>query len=461
MSQAIIVNLEEKDSRSMHSLGALSIAAYARSKGIEVKLVSSVKDIGKVVETVRSYAPSLCGFAVNYMTEPFIVSIIDAIKEELGIPIVVGGPQVTYTGEHSRIRSSKSDLFVRGDGEVAFASIVGNLARLEDIISGGLHIEGVSSNKFFSPEIATVDLRSMPSPYPLENPAPRLYWETSRGCAFNCIFCGHTGRRDYFREIPIERLRQEIDYFKSLVGLQALDVIDPLLGGTKHNTMRVLSLLKELEGVFITASLRGEYIDEQMADLLHDARIGFLDVGVQTFNPALAYFRRNGESVQENLRLLNERGVNYNIDLIAGIPEDDFESYRESIRKVVEDVRPTSLKIFKLKIYEGTPLQQLAETSGWRYDPDSKVILNTDTISGSELTHWMDFGNNVVGLYRYLTENNWFGQEAQYRSLIYFEKVFASLKEKSPQTARELSNMGQGQKDYNPALLEKVWKLAA
>ena len=444
--KTILNSFVVKESHCPYSLGIQSISRYCNQKGHEVEMISSrLEDLDKEIEKLLFYDPSVVGFSSNYVTEPYVIEMTKRIKQKKGnkIFIVVGGPSVTYSSKNSRIRQSESDLFVSGDGEKAFYEILehGPLS----VLKGEVKIQGVSTKRYFDEEVTSIDLTSLPSVFPIGFQTDHVYWETVRGCVFNCIYCAHPGQKNQFREFPLEKVAQEAEYLKDR-GFKAIYITDPILGGKKDRSKEILKLIVKLKGSFITAEYRPEYLDEEIMDLLEEARIGWLEFGLQTTNHALGYFRRNNPLSMEKLERLAERPIKYSLDLIVGIPGDTEESFKESIRFAIEQAKPTSLKVFPLRVYEGTKLHQMAQNERlWDYDEETRIIKRSHTFDQTEFLKWMKLGRTSAHLYRFLESNNWFGKEPKFRSFDFFVNVSDRFGQQIPE-------------EYNEDKIKEIWE---
>lgn len=445
--KAVLNSFRVKEGHCLHSLGNQLIAAYARERGQNVKLLSIPLDTKKATSMILSENPDLCGLSCNYVTEPIVIEIIKNIKEERNIPIVIGGPSVTYSTNESKIRQSDADLFVRGDGEEAFFDIISNLNNIDDLINGIKIIEGVSSKQKPNESLARVRLEDMPSPFPLGFETDHVYWETTRGCIFNCIYCAHPGKSKDAKFVPMSRLEKEVEYM-SKKGLKAIYITDPILGGTKERSKMILRLLSKIKGPFITAEYRPEFLDEEIMNLIENAKIGWLEVGLQTTNPKLSYFRKNALNVLRYVERFGKRKIPYVLDLIAGIPGDTSKGFEESLRFAVEDAKPTRINIFPLRIYDGTILHLLANKNSWEYDPHTRIIKNGGSFKEKEFLEWMKLGTTTTLLYRFLNENGWFGDELKYRDFSIFRNFANNCK----------GNNFKDRSDYNPKLIEELWR---
>lgn len=442
----VLGSFKVKEGHCLHSLGNQSIAAYAREKGQEVTLISIPFDnTEEATSIILSENPEICGLSCNYVTEPKVIEIIDIIKKKRDIPIVLGGPSVTYSTSSSKIRQSNADLFVRGDGEQAFYEIISS--NISDIVNGKQTIKGVSSKQKPNDSLARVNLEDIPSPFPLNFETDHAYWETTRGCIFSCIYCAHPGKSKDARFVPMSRLEKETEYL-SQQGLRAIYITDPILGGTKERSKHILRLLTKIKGPFITAEYRPEFLDEEVIDLIEESRIGWLELGLQTTNPSLSYFRKNSTTALRNLENLGKRKISYVLDLIAGIPGDTREGFEESLRFVIEDAKPARINVFPLRVYDGTLLHSLTHSNKWDYNPDTRIIKAGESFDEREFQDWMKFGTSVSLLYRFFNDNQWFGNESEYRNFLVFKNFANSCKDSD----------FKDRLDYDQKLIEKLWR---
>ncbi|MEK6793119.1 MAG: radical SAM protein [Nanoarchaeota archaeon] len=441
--KAVLNSFRAKEGHCPHGLGIQSISKYCNERGHEVEMVSSrVENISESIEKILALNPQVVGLSSNYITEEYISKMARIIKQRNGeIFVVVGGPSVTYSFKESPIRHSDADLFVRGDGEEAFYEILEKGP--DSFLTGRNKLTGVSTKQDFNEGIASVDLKLISSVFPITFQTDHVYWETVRGCAFNCIYCAHPGQKNQFREVPLEKVTKEVEHLESK-GFRAIYITDPILGGKKERSKKIIGLLGRLKSSFITAEYRPEYLDEEVLDLLEDAQIGWLEFGLQTTNPSLEYFRRNAPSVMEKLERLSKRLIKYSLDLIVGIPGDTKESFESSLKFAIERAKPTSLKVFPLRVYEGTQLHHMVKIEGWEYDDKTRIIKRSNSFDETEFSNWMKMGRTSAHLYRFLESNNWFGEESKLRDI----KMFIRFSDKFGKQIKE---------EYDDSQIKKLW----
>lgn len=439
----LFADIMNRSDVSSNSLAILCVAASAsRHSGVDVVIDSFPLGISPsgIAECIREMSVDFVGFSSNALNEYTICEVIANLKELGKKPLVgVGGPSASYSPQISRV----ADFVVHGEGENSVYDLVSIMAEgaEERLLSGELHVAGITTG--LGPhsiiEQNLSDLSIAPSPFvPSQsskqflpvNGTKYLYWETTRGCSFNCAFCCYSLLSSKFRSIPKKRLMAEIDFLKENC-TEHLFVTDSVLGGKKERTKEMLRLLTRLE-VPKSVRLRGEYIDPELAELLHRAKISYLDLGLQTTNPAVSWARTNDiEAMLRSLAYLREVDVQANIDLIVGFPGETVDTMRESIRFVIEDACPNSIKIFPLKIYPGTIIEAMAKKKGkvWiTYDPVTYDTHSSFSFGSQEFAELVTYANATGKLYRFLSDTRQI-DAGRNRKMHTFDRFFEFLKQ--------------------------------
>lgn len=482
----VLNSLHHREIYAPYSLANLSLGAFVfhseLRKRVNLKLLSHV--VGSTPESIAASVieekPDLCGFSSTTLTEYVLVEAITLIKSALPHTlIIVGGPSFVYTDEINAFVDSKADLFVNGEGEECLKQVIEAMCcnSIDDILEGRITIPGLFLKSKLGPNLEPhpiLDLNCVVSPYASKNSSSfydwiggnkkHIYWETSRGCAFKCAYCAYSHRRPHFRAIPLDRLKSEVVYFNK-IGVKAIFITDPVLGGPKSNTKRVLRLASFIESKpQLSVLLRAEYLDNEMIELLHQANVKWLDLGLQTTNSQLEYVNRrnNIPLLLNHYNLLRDAGIFFNLDLIIGFPGDNIESMLESLRFVIEEAKPNTIKIFPLRVYPGTAIHDIYLSSGssWiTFDQQTRLVHSTSTCSADELEGFVKFCNTTVATYRYLSSKDWFGKDYKYRCNNFFKWFYYKV------SAWEFSNpdiwhiMNCPQNAYDEEKISRVWRI--
>jgi radical SAM superfamily enzyme YgiQ (UPF0313 family) len=196
MRPVILVSLDFRRPQDGKSgLGTSSIAAALEANNIPWRIIDekvncpdfSLDDVfEKLSNAIKEFGRGcLVGFGTYVWNDKEVCSLISRVKV-LGVRIVLGGPQISYT-ERGQLENlyPEADYFVRGHGEVAMVSLAQGAFREVP----GIHVAG----KLDLGLSASANLQELPSPYllGLAKVNKNIRWETQRGCPYKCSFCQH------------------------------------------------------------------------------------------------------------------------------------------------------------------------------------------------------------------------------------------------------------------------------
>lgn len=336
---------------------------------VPVNLVSVDPDqLAERVLAAAAGPPDTVDVAISaYVWAEEILKDLLAILRRRGFRgrIILGGPQISYSGPGLEVLYPEADVFVRGYGETALAS----LARAP----GRPTITGVHHAGDEDPcAQTTVDLDAIPSPWltgvvPLEG-QQFIRWETQRGCPYRCAFCQHRepGARLVRRQLARSRILDEIALF-CRHDVREIAVLDAIfnIGSSATDILHALA-----EGGFrgrLSLQCRAELVTPNFLDAaaMLDTRLEF---GLQTIHAAegVAIDRRNEiEKVDQALAEVRRRAIPHEVSLIFGLPEQTLESFLASVRWCLERRVPV-IKAFPLMLLRGTPLERARHRWGLR-----------------------------------------------------------------------------------------------
>ncbi|NJD89900.1 MAG: DUF4080 domain-containing protein [Geobacter sp.] len=297
--------------------------------------------------------------------------------------IILGGPEVSF-GCHALLTANPHiDLVVRGEGEITMAELLRALVASEHGALADdrlMAIDGItfrSGDEIIStPERAPARLAELPSPFTaglVDCSKPLVYLETSRGCPFACAFCLSSTENSVrtFLEARVEndllQLMQQ--------GVATIKLVDRTFNFDAERANRIWR--------FIFAHNRTSHFHfEIAADLLTDANIELLaqappdtfrfEIGVQsTAVDTLAAVGRSSdlERLFANVRRLKEEtAVTLHLDLVAGLPGEDFAGFTASLAGLLA-AEPHHIQVEPLKMLKGTELRRKAAELGYCYSP--------------------------------------------------------------------------------------------
>ncbi|MCB9619821.1 MAG: cobalamin B12-binding domain-containing protein [Sandaracinus sp.] len=274
-------------------LGHASLLTALRERGLDVRsLVVAVNephlDAEGIVAAILGLTKGLStkdvdvAFGAYVWGESLLRDVLRRLRRAgFSGRIVLGGPQVSYSGAGLEQLYPEADAFIRGYGEEALALLASSP---DPRPIAGVHWAGTPD----ALTQAAVDLQSLPSPWlsgaiPLAN---QLFvrWETQRGCPFRCSFCQHRepGVRLRRRTLGLSRIEAEIDLFCE-AGVREIAVLDPIFNVAPH----AVGVLRRFAERGFTGRLslqcRAEAVDEAFLDAASALDV-CLEFGLQTIH---------------------------------------------------------------------------------------------------------------------------------------------------------------------------------
>lgn len=279
-----------------------------------------------------------------------------------------GGPEVSYESETFLRENPAVDFVMRGEGELVFTKYLehldaGNPATLGEIES----LTYRQGEEIFStPQMHPMDLALLPFPYEddfsdVQNQI--IYYESSRGCPYHCGYC-LSSVENGVRFVPLDKVLPDLQKFLDK-NVPQVKFIDRTFNCKKSHAMAIWKYLHEHDnGVTnfhfeITADL----IDQETIDFLKTVRKGLFqfEIGVQSTNPqTIRAINRNVDfaALSEIVQQIKDGGnIHQHLDLIAGLPYEDYDSFRCSFNDVYA-LHPEQLQLGFLKVLKGSMLHQ-------------------------------------------------------------------------------------------------------
>lgn len=297
--------------------------------------------------------------------------------------ILLGGPEASFRAAEILRDFPMVTAVQVGEGERGFARILDRLAAGEALTG----IPGVYS-RAANGEIEACPAEGItedpPSPYgPAYLAALRgriAYLETSRGCPFSYAFC-LSGRHEGVRFFELNRAKRELLLLAG-AGTKTVKLVDRTFNCQAERAFDLFRFLIEQAknaaipgGVCFHFEVGADLFDDRTLDLLATAPAGLfqMEAGLQSFHePTLRAVSRKTDldKLCRNLkRLLRPGNIHVHIDLIAGLPYEDLETFAGSFNRAY-GLRPHMLQLGFLKLLHGSRLRRQAEELGLDYRKD-------------------------------------------------------------------------------------------
>lgn len=296
--------------------------------------------------------------------------------------MILGGPQISYSGPGLEQFYPEADVFVRGYGERALVAVTATDRRHA---IDGVHWAG-SPDEVLQ---AQVDLATLPSPFltgvvDVNDGQRFVRWETQRGCRYSCTFCQHreAGARLQRRQLDIARIRDEIALFARL-RVQEIAVLDPIFNDGPDYLDILGEFRRQSYGGRLSLQCRFELVNDAFLDACQALNV-HLEFGLQTIHPQeyRAIQRGNRRSrVEQVIAELHHRAIDFEVSLIFGLPNQTLASFRDSVDFCLKWRVPT-IRAFPLMLLRGTKLERERDTFG--------LIENEDPIPAVVSSHSFD-----------------------------------------------------------------------
>ena len=361
------------------------------------------------------------------------------------VQIWAGGPEASYTAADF-LRKASADLVMLGEGEVTFSRLAqqamlsagkpddragfdqipgiayfrsascGSLFSQQNLKnrqirstkvhhpcfpdSGNDFLHSEASEKDFAADTSEefietgfappVDLSELPFLYQdLSAFTNRiLYYESSRGCPFSCAYC-LSGKEHGVRYRDLSLVRKELQFFLDRK-VKQVKFVDRTFNADPERALAIWRYIKDHDNGITNFhfEIEADRMTPEEFRLLEGFRPGLIqmEIGVQSANPmTLKSVHRNTslEAVERMMKILvPPQNINLHLDLIAGLPWEDRESFRHSFQKVYE-MRPHQFQLGFLKLLPGTELYERREEYG---------LICSDTAPYEVLqTKWLSF----------------------------------------------------------------------
>lgn len=314
--------------------------------------------------------------------------------------IVVGGPEVSFEAEAFLKENPEIDGVVIGEGEITFLELLRawEAGKDPDQVAGLVWRNPVNQEIIVNPPREQLQMWQLPNPYgQKEELTGRLaYVETTRGCPFNCQYCLSSTFQGV-RFLPPEKFREILRQALAW-GARTIKLVDRTFNIRKEHSFKILDIMREEAakypsdaGIRLHCEIAGELLDEEWLEFLrqYPKDLVQFEVGVQSTNPeTLAlisrpqHFERWADYITE-IRKMDK--VHLHLDLIAGLPREDWASFRKSFNDVYA-VEPHMLQLGFLKLLKGSGLRERSRDYGIIYSPDPPyMVLKTAVLSHDEL----------------------------------------------------------------------------
>lgn len=367
------------NAKYIHSnLAVYSLRSYARTFGYEPELleftINQQKD--QILKGIYEAKPDLLCFSCYIWNLSYAEEIIEDIKKILPkVTIWAGGPEVSYDAPKFLKRHPEVDGIMCAEGEktltelISYYEIGKSQGKSLDGINGIVYQENKTIHQTPLRDIMNMDDLVFPYEDLKDFEHKIIYYESSRGCPFSCSYClSSIDKKLRFRSFYL--VEKELEFFLAHKVPQ-VKFVDRTFNCKKSHAMAIWTYIKEHDNGITNFhfEVAADLLTEDEIALIQTMRPGLiqLEIGVQSTNEkTLAEIHRKTdfEEITRKVKAVQKgENVHQHLDLIAGLPYENYESFGHSFNDVYA-LKPEQLQLGFLKVLKGSYMAEAAEGYG-------------------------------------------------------------------------------------------------
>lgn len=382
-----------------------------------------------ILEGIWKRQPDVIGFSCYIWNWKMVQEILAELPKILPqTEIWLGGPEVTYDGPGLLKKFPQVTGIMVGEGEATFRELLERYLQeteneaqsdsieqerkatacanqTDDPVTGRQiqqqqgariaerfgQIPGLCLASGYTQPRELTDLTTLPFLYEDMEPFTNriIYYETSRGCPYRCSYClSSIDKKVRLRDISV--VKKELQFFLDQK-VKQVKFIDRTFNCDHKHAMEIWQYIYEHDNGVTNFhfEISADILREEEIALLNRFRPGLaqLEIGVQSTNPETIHAIHRVMDVDKLERIVAaiHRGhnIHQHLDLIAGLPYEDYESFSRSFDRVYA-MQPEQLQLGFLKVLKGSDMQEHAQEYGIRYleQPPYEVLY----------TNWVSYG---------------------------------------------------------------------
>ena len=429
------------NAKYIHSNPAIySLRAYAEERireHIELAEYTINQYMQDILADIYNRKPDVIGFSCYIWNWTLVKELLVEMPKILpNTDIWLGGPEVSYDADKIMEEFPQLTGIMIGEGEATFRQVAeyyleretesraaekpieqsteqsGSRVKEELTEQGRIgkrnpeDIPGLYLKSGYTPMRPLTDLSSIPFLYsdltPFENKI--IYYETGRGCPYRCSYClSSIDKAVRLRDIGV--VKKELQFFLDN-RVKQVKFVDRTFNCNHEHAMAVWQYIKDNDNGVTNFhfEISADILRQDEIELLNSFRPGLaqLEIGVQTVNPQTLKAIRRVMDVDRLERIVADiqkgRNIHIHLDLIAGLPYENYESFGQSFDRVY-GMRPEQLQLGFLKVLKGSEMWEKAKEYGICYlDKPPYEVLYTKWLSYDEVLRLKDI-EEMVELY--------------------------------------------------------------
>ncbi|MEA4816588.1 MAG: B12-binding domain-containing radical SAM protein [Lachnospiraceae bacterium] len=384
------------NSKYIHtSLAVRTLGAYSGFKEVSFVEYTINNHIDFIIKDIYEKKPEAVAFSCYIWNIDIILKVAEVLKTvKPDIKIILGGPEVSFDAFYVLSNYEYIDIVISGEGELSFKQFCEALIKNEGFLGiAGLSFRDADKNICLNNERTVMSLDDIPFCYTdiKELSGKILYYETQRGCPYNCQYC-LSASDNKPRFMSTDKWKRELKIFIDNK-VRQVKFVDRTFNSNKKHAKAIWQYIIDNDNGFTNfhMEITADILTEDEIELLSKARPGLfqLEIGVQTTNEDTikAIKRKMNLNKLAPLvkKLITAGNMHIHLDLIAGLPFEGYSSFKESFNYVFS-LKPHNLQLGFLKLLKGSGLRRDALKYGIAYNPLAPYeVLYTDFLDYDEL----------------------------------------------------------------------------
>lgn len=365
------------NAKYIHSnLAVYSLRAYASPYKDEIEIAEYTinQQLDDILIDLYKKKPDILCFSCYIWNLTYVEELIREVKKIFpNLPIWVGGPEVSYDAKDVLARLPEVTGVMCGEGEETFLELLHFYYTKEGDLSqiAGIAYRDAEGNIHQNEWRKTIDLSTVPFVYQdmADFKNKIIYYESSRGCPFSCSYClSSVDKCLRFRDL--ELVKKELQFFID-EGVPQVKFVDRTFNCKHDHAMEIWKYLMEHDKGITNFhfEVAADLLNEEEIQLIEKMRPGLiqLEIGVQsTREETIREIRRTmkfSEVARIVKRIQKKGNVHQHLDLIAGLPYENLESFQKSFDDVY-GLHPEQLQLGFLKVLKGSYMEEKKEDYG-------------------------------------------------------------------------------------------------
>lgn len=350
--------------------------------------------VEEILEGLYKRQPEIVGFSCYIWNIEYVLYVAENLKKVLPeVKIILGGPEVSYNARTLLQKHEFIDVVMIGEGENTFREFLECVLadgtddlseKLSDVC--GLCFRHRDGRIVTTGQREPADMDALVFPYKnMGNMENRIiYYETIRGCPFSCSYClSSIEKKVRLRSLPL--VFEELSFFLERK-VKQVKFVDRTFNCNHEHAYEIWKFIGEHDNGITNFhfEIGGDLLREEDFDLIKEFRPGLVqfEIGVQSTNPeTIRAIRRKMDlrELKENIARVHAGGnIHQHLDLIAGLPYEDYESFHRSFNEVYA-MEPDQFQLGFLKVLKGSYMDEMKEEYGMEYGsrPPYEVLSTT------------------------------------------------------------------------------------